>query len=554
MITRKQLTAILLLLLVNTSFLFAQKISAKPIANNTKPKIVIGLVIDQMRWDYLYRYQNRYGKNGFNRLLNNGISYENALIPYSPTVTAAGHATIYTGAVPAFHGVVSNAWVDRITGKREYCAADSTVWGVGMNPKNENGHMSPRNMFSTTIGDELKLASGLKSRTFSVALKDRASIFPGGQNCNTAYWLEDSASHWITSSYYVNQLPNWVQQFNAKTYVADYIKQGWNTLYPINTYTQSYKDNNAYEDKLPGEKLPVFPHKLDAKPNSVKAFFYSPHANTYSFQFAKQLLVEEKLGLNGYTDMLSLSISSPDLIGHSFGAQSIEIEDTYLRLDKDIADFLSFLDGKYGTNGYLLFLSADHGVSQIPSYLNEPDVKMNSGILERSKTRENINEWLFKKYAVKKLVSFLSTHEVLIDENELRKNNLQKTEVEDAIVNYLLTQPEVMHAFAYSRFEQAILPEEIKSKFRKHYFYRRSGDVQYILRPQYTDGDGLGADHSSVFSYDSHIPVIFYGNGIKPNKIYREVYMNDIAPTVCAKLQIEAPSGSTGKVLEEVLK
>jgi predicted AlkP superfamily pyrophosphatase or phosphodiesterase len=532
----------------------AQKSPVKISAINAKPKVVVGLVIDQMRWDYLYRYQNRYGKNGFSRLLSQGISYENALIPYAPTVTAAGHATIYTGAVPAIHGVVSNGWIDRLSGKYQYCADDTTVFAVGTKKDSKEGKMSPRNMFSSTIGDQLKLATAQKSRTFSIALKDRGAIFPGGHSCNMAFWLEDENAHWITSSYYGEALPTWAQSFNDKNYPTQYIKSGWNTLYPINSYTQSYKDDNAFEEKLPGEKKATFPHKLDAKPNSVSAFMYSPFANTYSFQFAKKLIEEEKLGQLGNTDMLSLSISSTDLIGHKFGAHSVEIEDTYLRLDSDIADFLSFLDSKFGTNGYLLFLSADHGVSHIPTYLQQSDVKNSGGIVERGKTRDSINDFLKAKYNVARLVKAVSAGEILLDDDLIKKNNLVKQDVEDAVVDFLQSFAEIMHVITFSRFDKAILPDNLKQKFANHYYHRRSGDIFYVLKPQYTDGDGVGADHSSIFSYDSHIPVIFYGSGIKPSKIYREVYMNDIAPTVCAKLQIEAPSGCNGKVLEEVLR
>ncbi|MBI3883925.1 MAG: alkaline phosphatase family protein, partial [Sphingobacteriales bacterium] len=331
-----------------------------------QPKLVVGLVIDQMRWDYLYRFNDLYTNDGFKRLLQQGFSCENTLIPYVPTYTAPGHTCIYTGSVPAIHGIVGNNWFDRTQNANMYCTEDSTVTTVGSNTK--AGKMSPGNLWTTTITDELRLSNNFKSRVVGIALKDRGAILPAGHSANAAYWYDDKAGKWITSSHYIKQLPAWLDSFNAKALPDVYMQQDWNTLLPIEKYDLSSADNKPYEGNIKGENTPTFPHKLSLIGNDkYEAFKTTPFANTYTFDLAKATIQNEKLGAtNGITDFLAVSISSTDYIGHTFGPNSIEAEDTYLRLDRDIASFLQYLDGTIGKGNYLLFLTADHGVAHVP--------------------------------------------------------------------------------------------------------------------------------------------------------------------------------------------
>ncbi|MBK5272760.1 MAG: alkaline phosphatase family protein, partial [Bacteroidia bacterium] len=310
--------------------------------NVQRPKLVVGIVIDQMRWDYLYRYYDRYASNGgFKKLLNQGFSCENTMIPYVPAVTACGHSCIYTGSVPAIHGITGNLWWDNEQQRKVYCTEDKSVKTVGSN--SSLGEMSPRNLLVTTICDELKLATNFRSKVIGIALKDRGSIITAGHSADAAYWYDNTTGDWITSTYYMNDLPKWVKDFNAQKLVNKYYKQGWNTLFPLNTYSQSTVDNTSWEGTLGGEK--GFPY--DTKDFVGKNYYpitTMPQGNTLTTEMAKAAIKGEQLGADDITDFLAISFSSPDLIGHTFGPNSIEEEDDYLRLDKELGDLLDYLD------------------------------------------------------------------------------------------------------------------------------------------------------------------------------------------------------------------
>ena len=347
-----------------TAFIFIQVSAQKP----ARPKLVVGIMVDQMRWDFLYRYTDRYTNDGFKRLAREGFNCENTFIPYTPTYTAPGHACVYTGSVPALHGIAGNNWYDKSLKRNVYCTEDSAVNTVGSN--STAGRQSPRNLWANTITDELRMAQNFRNKTIAIALKDRGSILPGGHTSNGSYWFDNASGGWITSDFFSKTLPQWMIDFNNKKLPDSYLKQNWKTLFPLNTYVNSTADNKPYESNLPGEDK-TFDHRTDSVTNKYETFRYTPYANTYTFQTAKAAIEGEKLGSSAYTDFLAISFSSPDYIGHSFGPNSIEIEDMYLRLDRDMADFLKYLDAKVGKGQYLLFLTADHGVAHIPGFAKE---------------------------------------------------------------------------------------------------------------------------------------------------------------------------------------
>ena len=300
----------------------------------SRPKLVVGMVIDQMRWDYLYRYYNRYSSGGFKRLLNEGFSAENTFIPYTPTYTACGHASIYTGSVPAINGIVGNDWYDRDLNRNMYCAEDTSVSTVGSNTT--AGKMSPKNLLVTTITDELRLATNFKSKVIGISLKDRGSIMPAGHSANAAYWYDGGTGDWITSTHYMSKLPTWLEDCNKIKLANKFYDKNWNTLYPIDTYTQSTIDNKAYEGKARGEESPSFPHPLKLYIGKNYDMIRStPYGNTITLDLAKLAILSEDLGKGSATDFLAVSCSSTDYVGHQYGPNSIEAEDTYLRLDKD---------------------------------------------------------------------------------------------------------------------------------------------------------------------------------------------------------------------------
>ena len=515
-----------------------------------RPKLVVGLVIDQMRWDYLYRYSDLYGAGGFKRLLKDGFSAENSFIPYMPTYTAPGHTCIYTGSVPAIHGIVGNNWYNTELDKNVYCTDDSTVNTVGNTGK--AGKMSPANMWTTTITDELRLSNNFKSKVIGIAIKDRGAILPAGHSANAAYWYD--AGKWITSTHYMNNLPQWVSTFNNKDAAGNYMSKDWNTLLPLNKYDLSTADDKAFENTIKGEKTVVFPHRLSAidTKDKYEAFRTTPFANTFTFDFAKAAIENEGLGKNNVTDFLAVSISSTDYIGHTFGPNSIEIEDTYLRLDKDIADFLNYLDAKLGKGNYMLFLSADHGVAHIPAFLNEN--KIPAGTFEDSDIAKGLNKEIEEKFGVKNAIKSVMNYQVYLNKKSIAEQGKDESEIKIFVINALREKDYVINVIELDELMNATLPAPQKEMMVNGYNPKRSGDIQFTTKPGYFDGGKKGTTHGLWNPYDAHIPCVFFGWGIKPGKTNRQTYMTDIAPTIAALLKIQMPSGCVGKVITEVIK
>lgn len=531
-------------------YFFTAVAFAQTPAPGGKPKLVVGIVVDQMRWDYLYRFNALYGNNGFKRLLKEGFSAENTLIPYVPTYTAVGHTCVYTGSVPAIAGIIGNNWYDKTTGKGVYCTDDSTVSTVGGTGR--AGKMSPANMWVTTIGDELRLSNNFKSKVIGIALKDRGAILPAGHSANAAYWYD--GGKWISSTHYMQALPAWVQQFNSKDPAGNYMKQDWNTLLPMSRYDLSTADDKPYENRIKGESTVTFPHRLSQIPDSLKyeSFRTTPFANTFSFDFAKAAIEHESLGRNTVTDFLALSISSTDYIGHAFGPNSVEIEDTYLRLDRDIADFLTYLDIRLGKGNYTVFLSADHAVAHIPAFLEEH--KIPAGIFEDADIRRELNQLVAADFGVNNAVVNLQNYQLYLNNAEIDRQGKDMAAIKAAIIKFLMTKPFITSAFETDKLALVNLPEPQKKMLANGYNTKRSGDIQFMVKPGYFDGNRRGTTHGLWNPYDAHIPCLFYGWGVKPGKTNRETYMTDIAPTIAAMLQVQMPNGCVGKVITELMK
>lgn len=526
---------------------FARKINEPP-----RPKLVIGLVVDQMRWDFLYRYSDRYKPNGgFNRLLTQGFSNENTLIPYTPTITACGHTCVYTGSVPAINGITGNNWYDRSKGRMVYCTEDKSVKTIGAS--GTGGEMSPRNLLTTTICDELRLASNFRSKVIGIGIKDRGAILPAGHAANGAYWYNSGSGNWISSTYYGDALPKWLSDYNSKKMVDKFYEQGWNTLYPINTYVNSTADVKPYEERALSAEGKGFPY--DLKPLIGKSYFgisETPFGNTMTLQVAKEAIVGEALGKGKFTDMLTVSISATDYIGHAFGPNSIEAEDTYLRLDQDLGDFLDFLDKEIGKGQYLFFLTADHGVTQVPGFLTEN--KIPAGLFDNAKVTTELNTILGNEFGNPNLLIGLINHEVQFNHKLIDSLKLDKTKIFKRAINYLEALHSVTRAFSLEDLSATTLPEKIKEMAANGYNPERSGDIQYILLPQYFEGGSTGTSHGMWNPYDAHIPLVWYGWMVKPGKSNKEVYMTDIAPTLAALLRIQMPSGCVGKPIEAVTR
>lgn len=554
---------ILLTLLIVISFLAGSKaqtnqatVKGTPAATAKstlqRPKLVVGLVIDQMRWDYLYRYYNRYGTGGFKRLLNDGFSCENTLINYLPSFTAVGHTTVFTGSVPALSGITGNDWVEQLSGKSMYCTSDSTVQSVGN--ESEDGKMSPRNLLVSTITDELRLATNFKSKVVGVSLKDRASILPAGHTPTAAFWFDDASGHFITSSYYMQQLPDWVNNFNNTNPAAKLVEKGWNTLYPITTYTNSDTDDQAYEGKFPGETTSVFPHAMnDIYAKNKGSFRSTPFGNTLTLDFARTALDAYQLGRGEATDFLTINCASTDYVGHMFGPNSIEIEDTYLRLDQDLANFFQVLDAKVGKGQYLVFLTADHGAAHAIGFMQKHQVP--ADYWAGRPLVETLNKLLAEKFTTQNLVRSIGNYQVNFNMNRINVEHLDFSAIKKTVVEYLQQQPGISYAVDVAEVGKAPIPEPLKTMIANGYNFKRSGAVQIILTAGWFEGYGkTGTTHGTWNPYDTHIPLLWYGWNIKPGKTNRETHMTDISATLAALLHIQAPNGCIGKPIEEVIK
>ncbi|WP_299159796.1 alkaline phosphatase PafA [uncultured Tenacibaculum sp.] len=525
-----------------------------PKKNTQKPKLIVGVVIDQMRYDYLTRFASKYGEDGFKRLLKGGFSLENAHYNYIPTYTAVGHASIYTGTTPVNHAIISNNWYDKYAKKSIYCVDDSKYKTIGNN--GDGGKKSPYRMLTTTVTDQLKLAQNMNGKTIGIAIKDRSAILPAGHAANGAYWFDGGdKGQWISSSYYVNNLPNWVQEFNMSKKVDEYLEQPWETLYDINTYTESISDDNNFEQPFKGEEKPVFPHNIPAlksKNNNYSIIKAIPAGNSLTTDFAKAAIIGENLGKSNFTDFLAVSYSSTDYVGHQFGVASKEIEDTYLRLDKDLANLFKFLDTQVGEGNYTLFLTADHAAVQVPSYLQS--VKIPANYFSYTKFRDYVTEITKKHFNSDAIVENISNFQIFLNKEKIEELKLDVHTVAQKIADEVINYKGIYKTVTAKTLQSTTFTNGILNSLQNGYNQKFSGDVLLVPNPSTISHSKKGTTHGSGYSYDTHIPMIFYGNGIKQGTSKKKYEIVDIAPTISNLLQIEFPNGSTGKIIDEVLE
>ena len=528
---------IILVLLIQASIVLAQK---GHLANRT-PRLVVGLVVDQMRWDYLTRFQERFGDRGFKRVLNQGFSCDNTIIPYAQTLTAPGHASVYTGSVPSIHGIVGNDWYDKYLQRQVYCVQDDSVRLLGTDK--QGGLMSPKNLLTTTITDELKLATNFRSKVIGVAIKDRGSILPGGHAANAAYWYDASSGNFITSSWYMNELADWVTVFNKRKIVDSLYHSPWSLSYPISSYTQS--DTSDI-----GLKNNPFPRNLERNVGKNYGTIAStPSGVTTTLAFSRAAIESEHMGEDNVPDFLAISLSSPDYIGHAFGPNAVEVEDAYIKLDQELASFFDYLDTKVGKGKYTFFLTADHAVAHAPAFMEQhklPGKSMKKNNLAIVATE--------KKFGVKGIVIDELNGQYYLNTRLLDSAKVDLHSVKATLLEELNKSPDVLVAFDNENIQAVNLPSELKEMFVKGYNYKLSGDIQVVYKPGYFFGGTTGSTHGSMYAYDTHIPLLWMGWGIKQGNSHREVYMTDIAPTLAALLGIQQPSGSIGKVINEIIK
>lgn len=543
-----------LLLLLALSFIASTPLKAQNTYPGEQPKLVVGIVVDQMRYDYLTRYWDRYGEGGFKRLVGQGFNFKNHHFNYVPTATGPGHASVFTGTTPAHHGILGNDYFDALIGERVYCVEDTAYSSVGTADK--AGQMSPHRMRHTTLTDELLMFNQYRGKAVAISLKDRGAVLPGGF-AGKAYWFHGKEEgKWISSTYYMEELPKWVNKFNSGKSAASY-KKDWKPMYTLSSYEHSNQDDTPYERPFFGQESPVFPYKLKQlwKDNGgfdmLKA---TPFGNSLTTDFALAALEGEDLGKDEFTDMLAISYSSTDYVGHRFGTRAVETEDTYLRLDKDIERLLKALDKKVGEGEYVVFLTADHGASPNPVYVQDHGFEAPARI--SGHVRKVVSEYAQSRYKAPELIKYADDHVVYLNKEVVNRLGLRRAEVQRELAALLLDIPQVSRAFTGEQLAGGRLSDPLGVMVQNSYTPKLSGDIMlvyypFVLSQHYQQG---GTTHGSPYRYDTHVPFILYGSGIKHGESHEATEIPDIAPTMSALLGISLPSGTTGVVRPEAFK
>lgn len=520
-----------------------------------KPTLVIGITVDQMRFDYLTRFEEDYSENGLKKLLAKGAVLTNAHYDYMPTYTGPGHACIYTGTGPALNGIIANDWYDREKKRLVYCAQDSSVKGVGTNL--EEGMRSPSRLLTTTMCDQMKLHTNQRSKTIGVSMKDRGGILPAGRSADASYWyIGGNEGNWVSSTWYIDQLPQWVVDYNKKGRSEQLLREGWSLLKDVSAYDESLPDNNAYETPFSGMIRPVFPYvftndSIRQKNKNYELLKGIPAGMTLTTEFAIAAIQGEELGKDEHTDFLCLSYSATDYVGHRFGVQSKETQDCYLRFDREIENLLNWLEANM-KGKYLIFLSADHGGAEVPSHVQTLQLAGDYWI--PGNMIDDVKSMLNQKFGAGEYVMSYSNDQFFLDRKLIESRKLNLEDVQDAIVTKTLEYPGVYTALAAHDLMSKEYSEGIRRSIMNGFHPKRSGDVVVVTMPGWIEYGRTGTTHGSPFSYDTHVPIIFYGNGVKEGHYSQQAHVSDIAPTVCSFLGIMEPNGTTGIDLGVLLK
>jgi predicted AlkP superfamily pyrophosphatase or phosphodiesterase len=522
----------------------------------SKTKLMVGIIVDQMRPDYLQRFYNQLGEKGFKRLLNEGFICQNTHINYFPSVTAVGHASIYSGTSPKYHGIIENEWFDRNQKKVIYSVYDTTVFTIG-NPGIPKKSYSARNLLTTNISDELKLGTNFKGKVFAMSLKDRGATMPGGHLADGAFWFDQNTGNFISSTYYVSELPPWVTAFNEKKYADKYLENVWNLLLPEDEYAKtSFADDNSYESLIAGKNKPTFPYNLKEMSKFRKVPYYgiyaSPYGSTLLTDLAIEALKNAGIGNDAYPDILAISYSGTDAVGHLFGPQSRELNDIYLHLDNDLARLLDALDKYIGKDNYTLFLTADHGVGEIPAYLKDHNIP--AGYIDTAIFVNEIREKLSLKFGPGKWLENYVDANLYLNRSLAQNKGIPMRELENYLAGIVREITGVAEVYTKSQLEENNYATGIGYKVQIGFYPERCGDVVYILKANWNEKYATYvANHGSPYDFDTHIPLIWFGAGISKGSTYKPLNITDIAPTISVLLHIKNPGSCIGNPIVEIV-
>jgi len=548
-----------LLLLLRPGVILAGNPATPPQA----PKLVVVIVVDQMRADYLDRFADLYGKNGFALLTKRGALFTDCAYGYASTYTGPGHATILSGNPVSAGGIIGNEWFDRNKLRTVYCVEDSSVKSVGIDAAQAAGRMSPANFLGSTLGDQLLDASP-SSRVIGIAIKDRGAILLAGRHPTGALWFDPQSGNWISSSYYYRALPSWVGRFNAADVPEKYLGRTWTTLLPDSCYARAGADDAPGEGTLPGENRPVFPHVIHdlsgggVQPGSFRRFdamLPTPFGDELTVKFAEAALEGEELGRRGVTDLLAVSFSSLDYCGHIFGPDSREMEDLLVRLDGSLSELFSFIDARVGLGNVAVVLTADHGVCPLPEKKVTGDamrIDPKDFLLD---VKVRVGQDLNYNEGDENLILALSNSFLYLDRKKIASHGFAPKDFDRAVIGAAMKEQGVVRCYTRKELENISAgggsPDSAGRRIAMSLNAERSGDIAVLIAEySFFSGGTTGTTHGSPYYYDRHVPLAFFGPGIAPGRYAAPSRPNDIAPTLARLIGVPPPSGSDDAVLQ----
>ena len=522
-----------------------------------KPKLVIGIVVEELNYNQLEKFHDKLSENGIKKLINEGTYFKNASYEYLLTQSAPGHATIATGAEPSFHGITSDIWYTPLKNELINCTKDVSVNSVG--GSFESGLHSPVNLLVSTFSDELAIATNKKAKVFGVGLNESSAIFSAGHTANAAYWFDNTTGTWMSSSYYISALPDWVNDFNAMKFSDTYLNSTWNLLRPAKYYADCLPDSNSFE--IGFNNINYFPYDLKklrsgnsfSSKNDYSLLRETPFGNSFTTNFAIRLIQKERLGKDDVTDYLSICYSATDYIGHRFGPSSVEMGDAILRLDDDIKNLLTFLNDSIGKKNVLIYLTAAHGISEIPAVLEKNRIP--SGYFQQNQALQLLRSYLNAIYGEGDWVKGYSERQIFLNRTLIEDARLSLDDVQKKVARFLVQFTGVEAAYPYSAFEANDFGNGNLKRIINNFSPQRSGDVIVILNPGWVEKvSDFVTNNNSPYEYDSHVPLIWYGWTVNRATVTRQVNITDIAATLSTLCKVPYPNACTGEPLFELFR
>jgi len=515
-----------------------------------KPKLVVGIIVEQMRQDYIDRFWSNFSPKGFKKLAINGTYCQNANYNFSLTQTAPGYATIVTGSEPSEHGIVSDFWFNPLTNNKEICIEDTKCRIPG--DKTSKTGYSPKNMFTTTFSDEAKLFNRGKSKVFSISLDPYGAILTGGFSADAAYWFDVNTGNWISSTYYLDSIPNWVNEVNNKRMPDDYLLRQWNPMLPIEQYNEVLPDSSEYEFGIDG-LYKVFPYNYPVITKTIHNYELMtmiPEGNTHTTDMAIATIYNENLGQDENTDFLFINYTVSENIGKLYGPQSIEVQDLFLRLDSDLGHLIDVIEETVGKNNVLIYLTSNHGICETPQYLI--DNKMPAGNYKQHYMLALLKSYLKAVYGEGDWILDFSNNQIFLNKILIEDSQIPLDEFQEKVISFIINSTGISNAISSNQFQNIIFRQGMPEKMQNSYNQKRSGDIMISLKAGWIEDVPYTTDHNSGYKYDTNVPLIWYGWKVKKQKLFGEINMTDIAPTISMILGTPAPPATTGNPLQEV--